>query len=311
VKIDLACQPYVSTWKDKTVELRVEEVIIHQHRGTEEYTIASDEIVELAQIKIVDRRNFPNKKQYIQKLISLDERTLMYVRDDSAVDQLNKMVSAVIPKNKLGLCYSKTPEDDADNMKSMLIEDKIRAIVSSVPFEEPLEGLKHLVFCHPMPTKDAFVASCAPAIETSEIVHIHLIFNNTDIDLLTTSLNHQYPDRKMLTNVYRKIKDLTTEKNSDPILFEEILAGLELDEPKESVVQNCISIFEELSLVKCQQNDGKVIVSIPSDSKKRDLKESQIYLYGDKLKSEWTEFSQFILSKTAEEFRKMILEYFR
>jgi len=312
VKVDLACHPSINLWNDrKSVDLKIEDIIIHQHKGAEEVTIASDEIVDLTQIKIMDRRNIPNKKQYLQKLISSGERTLLYVRDDPAIEQLNKIVSACIPKNKLGLCYSTTPEDDADTMKSMLIDDKLRAIVSSIPFEEPLEGLKHLVFCHPVPTKEIFMASCAPAIEVSDDVHIHLIFNNSDIDFLTTSLNRQYPDRKLLTNVYRKIKDLANESNGNPILFDEILAGLELDEPKESLVSNCIDIFEELSFVKRQQTDGKVIVSILSDSqKKRDLNESSIYSQGDKIKKEWAEFSQFILNKTAEEFRKMILEYF-
>jgi len=312
VKIDLACKPAINSWNDnKSVDLKIEDIIIHQHKGEEEFTVASDEIVDLTQIRIVDRRNIPNKKQYLQNLISKDERILLYVRDDSAIEQLNKIVSACIPKDKLGLCYSTTPEDDTDAMKSMLIDDKLRAIVSSIPFEEPLEGLKHLVFCHPVPTKEIFVTSCAPAIEASDEVQIHLIFNNNDIEFLTTLLNRQYPDRKLLTNVYRKIKDIASEGNGNPILLDEILAGLELDEPKEFVVLNCIDVFEELSIIKRQQNNDKVMVSIPSDPpKKRDLKESQIFSHGDKIKIEWAEFSQFIQNKTAEEFRKMILSSF-
>ena len=312
VKIDLACRPYINSWNDTTsVQLKIEDVIIHHHDGTEEVTVASAEVADLAQIKIADFRNIPDKRLYLQKLVSKGDKILMYVRDDPAVNQLNKMISACIPQNKLGLCYNITSEDEADRMKAMLIEDELRAIVSSVPFEEPLEGLKHLVFCHPVPTKDLFVASCSPAIEASDVVHIHLIFNSNDVELLTTSLNCQYPNRKLLANVYRKIKDLHSEKNNAPVPIEDLLAGLEFDDHKEVVVSSCIDIFEELGFVKRQQMDGKIMVSIPSDSQiKRDLKESQIFSHGNKIKSEWTEFSQFILRRTAEEFHKMILEHF-
>ncbi|MDQ1328828.1 MAG: single-stranded-DNA-specific exonuclease, partial [Candidatus Poribacteria bacterium] len=93
VKVDLACRPSINSWNERNyVDLKIEDIIIHQHKGAEEVTIASDEIVDLTQIKIMDRRNIPNKKQYLQKLISKDERMLLYVRDDPAIGQLNKIV---------------------------------------------------------------------------------------------------------------------------------------------------------------------------------------------------------------------------
>ncbi|MGB9596475.1 MAG: single-stranded-DNA-specific exonuclease RecJ, partial [Candidatus Poribacteria bacterium] len=143
IKIDIAGCPYINIWNDsKSVELRAKEFLIHQKSGQDEYIIASSEITESIQIKIIDRRNFPDKKQYLRRLISTNERLLIYVRDDSAVDQLQKILSSSIVNEKLGLCYSTTQEDEADDMKSMLIENELLAIISSVPFEEPLDGLK-------------------------------------------------------------------------------------------------------------------------------------------------------------------------
>jgi len=65
----------------------------------------------------------------------------------------------------LGLCYRSTAEAKSDQMKLMLIEGELDAIASSIPFEEPLPGLKHLVFCHPVPTRLEFAGCCAPALE--------------------------------------------------------------------------------------------------------------------------------------------------
>lgn len=312
VKVDIAGRPCINVWNDsKSVELKVEEFLIHQKTDQEEYIIASSEIVKPIQIKIIDRRNIPDKKQYLQKLVSTKEKLLMYVRDDSAVDQLQRILSSSILKDKLGLCYSMTSEDEADEMKSRLIEDELLAIISCIPFEEPLNGLKHLIFCHPVPTKDIFISSCAPALESQEQVNIHLIFNNNDIEFLTSQLNKQYPDRNLLANVYKKIRDLHKEKNNEQVLFDEIMSNLILDEPKEFILSRCIEIFEELGLVRRNRIYEKIAVFIPPDSPKhRDLYESKIYSNGDRIKNEWANFSKFIITKTAEEIRKMIMEYF-
>jgi hypothetical protein len=68
----------------------------------------------------------------------------------------------------------------------------------------------------------------------------------------------------LLVNVYRKIKDLNGEKNSNHIPIEDVLAGLEFDDHKEVIVSSCIDVFEELNLLKRQQNNGKIIISIPA-----------------------------------------------
>ncbi|MGB9596823.1 MAG: hypothetical protein ACPL7B_11125, partial [Candidatus Poribacteria bacterium] len=146
---------------------------------------------------------------------------------------------------------------------------------------------------------------------SQEPVNIHLIFNNSDIDFLTSQLNKQYPDRHLLANVYRKIRDLYKEKNNNQVLLDEIISGLILDEPREFILLRCIDIFEELGLIRRDRIYEKTAVFIPPDSPKhRDLYESKIYSTGDRIKNEWANFSKFIITKTAEEIRRMILEYF-
>jgi single-stranded-DNA-specific exonuclease len=307
-KIDVICKPQINEWNDtKNVELKIEDIMIH-HGDSPEVTVASAEIRDPIQIKIEDHRGTPDKKKHLRKLIQTGEKSLFYVRDDSAIDQLIKIIKPIIPENDLEVCYSTTTEDESDKIKSMFIDNKLKIIISSVPIKKQLTGLKHLVFCHPVSTKDVFVSSCSPVIEASDKVHIHLIFNNNDIDLLTTNLNQQYPDRQLLVNVYKKIKDLYKD---EPISFDTVLNGMKLDEPKDLVVSRCIDIFEELSFVKRQLDDGKITISLlPEPDKRRNLNESQIYSDGNRIKSEWAEFSRFISSKTAEEIRKMIIDHF-
>jgi len=232
----------------------------------------------------------------------------MYVRDDIAVNQLQKIISYSTPSIETGLCYLTTPEDDIDLMKSTLIDGKLNVIISSIPFEEPLSGLKHIVFCHPVPTRDRFISCCAPAVESSEPVSVHLIFNNSDIDSMTKHINAQYPDRRTLANVYKKIKWLYDYKKN-PVHVDDVLSELGTIESKEIVFSNSIAIFEEIKIVEQQKNNGKITLAISADADKRhDLKESMLYSEGDKIRKDWVEFSDFLLKKSPADFIKMLIE---
>ncbi len=307
--MDIACRPSINVWNDTTsVQLEIKEITIHRP-DSHDVMAASAEVLELSPLKIIDRRNIPDKGGYLRKLLSMDERSLMYVRDDPALDQLERIISKSSPRTKLALCSSAIPEDESDQIKSKLIQGELDVIATSIPFEEPLPGLKHLVFCHPVPTRDYFVRCCAPAVESEERVYVHLIFNNKDIDSLTATLSHQYPDRITLMNVYRKIRELSSNKNGDPVTIEEVAERMNIDSPKELIISNCIAIFEEIDLAKRTQTDEKDAVSLPpAPQGRRELQESQRYASGDKIKKEWARFSDFILKKTAEDIRRMLLE---
>lgn len=309
VKLDVACRPSINVWNDtRSVQLEIRDVKI---RSADSYEVmaASAEIMELSQLKIIDRRNIPDKRDYLRKLLLMGKKSLMYVRDDGAVDQLQRIISQFAPKTRLELCYRATTEAEKDQMKLMLSQDERDVIVSCVPFEEPMPGLRHLVFCHPVPTRGDFVRRCAPAVEADELVYVHLIFNFKDADLLGSTLDHQYPDRKVLANVYKKVRELSSDRDNAPVPIAEIVQGMDMDGPKELIISNCIAILEEIGLAKQQQMNGKVAVSLPpAPQERRDLHQSQRYANGDRVKSEWAKFSDFIFKRTAEDIRRMLLE---
>lgn len=311
IKFNIACRPYVNIWNDsRTVELKIEEFILSS--SEDEYAERILDNVEsnsLSWIKIIDRRNIPDKKRYLQRLTLQGEKSLLYVRDDPAVDQLSKIILSATPKMKMGLCYCKTSDEEMDGIKSMLIQDELRLIISCIPFDEPLPGLKHLVFCHPTLTLNSFISSCAPAVEAEEPVNIHLIFNNNDIDFATKMLNQRYPDRKKLVIIYRKIKELCEINKTNLLDIEEIEAGLSIEEPKKVILSSALSVFEELNILEKQDNNGKVSLLNSSEGNKRyNLANSKTYSSGNRLKNEWTEFSSFILKKKAEEIFKILIE---
>ncbi|MGQ9609980.1 MAG: single-stranded-DNA-specific exonuclease RecJ [bacterium] len=311
IKFSIACRPYINVWNDsKSIELKIEEFILGDSINEHKREIVSDgEFTNLSQIKIIDRRNIPDKRRYIQRLISQGEKSLLYVRDDLAVDQLNKIILSTTPKMKIGLCYCKTPDEEIDNIKYMLVQDELKLAISCIPFDEPLPGLKHLVFCHPTLTMDSFINSCAPAIEVEEPVNIHLIFNNNDIDIITKLLNQRYPNRKVLVMIYRKIKELYETNKSNFLDIREIETELNIEDSKGIILSNALSIFEELKILEKQDNSGRISLLNSLDRNKRyNLANSKTYSSGDRLKNEWAEFSDFILKKKAEEISNILIK---
>jgi hypothetical protein len=70
-----------------------------------------------------------------------------------------------------------------------------------------------------------------------------------------------------------------------------------------------MAILEEIELVKQQEVDGNAVVSLtPEPQERRDLKESQRYATGEKIRSEWARFSSFMMKKNAEEIRRMLVQ---
>ncbi len=311
IKLNVACRPYINIWNDsKFIELKIEEIALRDSEN--EYAVEivnGEEFTNLPQIKIIDRRNIPDKRRYIQRLVLQGEKSLLYVRDDLAVDQLNKIILSTGTKMKIGLCYCKSSDEEIDNIKSMLINDELKLAISCIPFNEPLLGLKHLVFCHPTFTMDSFIDSCAPAIESEEPVNIHLIFNNNDIDIVTKILNQRYPDRKMLVTIYRKIKELYEINKTSLLDIKEIETGLNIEEPKEIILSSALSIFEELRILEKQDNNGKIsLLNSLEENKRYNLANSKTYTSGDRAKVQWAEFSNFLTKKKSEEIFRILIE---
>jgi len=309
VRLNLACRPSINDWRDmRSVQLEVVEMIVN-HDDSPALMAASAEVMEMSQLKIIDRRGIPDKQRHLRKLLGMGEKSLLYVRDDAAIDQFRGIVSKHAAKTRLGLCYHETSEGEKDKMKEDLAEGDLDVVASCVPFEEPLPGLKHLVFCHPVPTLEYFARCCSPAVETDESVYVHLIFNTRDVDLLTATLNCHYPDRKILANVYRRVRDLSADKNGNPVTIAEIAEEMNIEGPKEEIISNAIAVFEEIDLAERHESNGETTVSLPTEpQERRELQESQRFASGDKIKSEWVKFSGIILKKTAEDIHKMLVE---
>ena len=289
IRLDLAFEPEINEWNNnRSVQLKIADLHIHTvERSTVGRMFPTEE--EKSPVKIVDHRVLDNKQDYLCKLLAQEEPTLLYVRDEKALDQLFAMVGST---EKIGRCEAEMSEADRAEVVDKLARGKLLAIASDCTLTH-LPHITHIVFCHPTPQHLTFFNRCRPAFKYPETTYIHLIYQAKDIEWMWKCVSWEYPDKQILQKLYKCIQALSPD-NGRPVTLEAVIAGAHTDSIPAPAIKNGISILEELRLLKQYPNfSEQEIRLLPPPSKKRQLHESETYLNGEQIKqtSQW--FSEF------------------
>lgn len=298
-RIDAIVQPFINTWNgNKSVELKIRDVKIYDY--SDPILLHSDENLN---VTIIDKRNIGDKMTHICGVLSEGEPTLIYVRDDYAIEQLKKMISSSSIKVRYGVCYSATSEQEEEELIDMITKGSLKTIISSYPIMKQLPNIRHILFCHPVLTQEEFIQCCRPILGARNKTYLHLLFNNTDVEVLTKILKSRYPDRETLINIYKRIVDISSQTGT--FLTSDLLNSVDLDQlDKYSVVVNSLKIFKEINLITYRK-DGRL--SLQDTNRRYDLNTSQLYQHGRSLIDEWAKFSSIIMKKPAEYFVHLLI----
>ena len=302
VRLDLAFEPQINEWNNsRSVQLRIEDLHIHTlERSTVGKMFPPKE--EKSPVKIVDHRVLGNKQDFLSNLLAQEEPTLLYVRDERALDQLFEMLG---PTGKIGRCEADMSEAARKQLSEKLAAGELFAIASSSTLTE-LPDISHIVFCHPTPQHLTFFNRCKPAFKSPETTYIHLIYQPRDIEWMQKCISWEYPDKEILQKLYRCLQALSQD-NGHRLALETVIAGVQTDSIPVPAIKNGLSILEELQLLT-QHPDfpEQEIQLLPSPSKKRQLHESETYLNGEQIKqtSQW--FSEFQLRQNIKQIWKRV-----
>ena len=297
IRLDLAFEPEVNEWNNsRRVQLKISDLHIHTlERSTVGRMFPIEE--EKSPVKIVDHRALDNKLDYLHNLLAQEEPTLLYVRDEKALDQLFEMLSST---KKIGRCGAETSETDKAQVADKLARGELLAIASDCTLTD-LPPTTHIVFCHPVPQHLAFFDRCQPAFKQPETTYIHLIYQPKDIEWMWKCITWEYPDKQILQKLYRCLQALSQD-NGHQLTVETVIAGAQTDSIPVPAVKKGLSILEELQLLTQHPNvSTQEIQLLPPPSKKRQLHESETYLNGEQMKqaSQW--FSEFQLRQDVKQ----------
>ena len=291
IRLDLAFNPEINEWNNaRRIQLKIDDLHLHaleRHIPDGIFPTAEEE----SPARIVDRRVLDSKQNYLCNLLEQEKPTLLYVRDEKALDQFFELIGS---KEKIGRCEVNMPEDDKAQVVDKLGRGELLAIASSCTLTH-LPHIVHLVFCHPTPQHLTFFNRCQPAFKHPETTYIHLIYQPKDIELMQRYISWQYPDEQILRKLYKRLQTLS-QNNGDRLTLETVMEGSQTDSIPVPAVKNGLSILEELQLLTQYPNSPKPEIQLlPQPSKKRQLHESEIYLNGEQIKqtSQW--FSEFQL----------------
>ena len=285
IRLDLAFEPQINEWNNsRSVQLRIEDLRV---RALERSTVATmfPTKEEESPVKFIDRRTLKSKQDYLSNLLKREEKTLLYVRDERALDQLFEMLGST---ENMGRCEADMSEVDREQLSDKLADGELFAIASSCTLTE-LPHISHIVFCHPTPQHLTFFDRCKPAFKSPETTYIHLIYQPRDIEWMQKCISWEYPDKEILQKLYKCLQALSQD-NGHRLTLETIIAGAQAGSIPVPAVKNGLSILEELHLLTRHPNFSKQEIQLlPSPSKKRQLHESETYLNGEQIKqtSRW------------------------
>ena len=297
IRLDLAFEPEINEWHDsRRVQLKIADLHLHTlERSTVGRMFPTEE--EEGPVKIVDHRILDNKQDYLSKLLAQEQPTLLYVRDEKAMDQLFGMLG---PTEKIGRCEAEMSEAQKTQITDRLAHGELLAIVSNCTLAQ-LPHITHMVFCHPTPEHLTFFNRCQSAFKHPETTYIHLIYHSNDIEWMRKCTSWEYPDDQILRKLYKCLQTLSQDSR-DRLTLEVITEGVRTDSIPEIAVKNGLSILEELQLLKQYPNFSKQEFHLlPPPSTKRQLHESETYLNGEQIKqtSQW--FSEFQLRQNVKQ----------
>ena len=301
-RIDLAFKPEINDYAgNRKVQLNLSDLKLYRNAQIPQPVYPP--LDQDSSIKIVNRRDLKSKSDYIHNLLSRDERTIFYVRDELTLSQIAKMVART--NRSISLCSENTTTEELEDIYDKFKRQTIKVIASCVTLNQ-FPATKHLVFCHPVPTLREFIEKCQSAFETEETTFIHLIYAQRDVNYMLESLKWEYPTRDMLAELYRVIRTLA-EESGNTISSKKILAKAKDQSIKEPVVNAGLVIFEELELIKVNLGEKELSIEFflqVEDSK--ELYQSEMYLKGEAMRQKALLFSDTLLNKSAEEIWQLL-----
>jgi len=259
-----------------------------------------------AWVKIVDSRGRRDKSAYPQRLLERGEPTLLYVRDETAANEIRNEMDG---HDFVEATPHLPPESIREAVDRLLAGTPpvLLAQVSVTPFAEPnaWRTLRHIVFSYPLPDERAFVERSRPLTyrwqETpphpEEAAYVHLLFTEEDVAAESKRLERHHPPAETLRQAARTLRSSTREKKTLPTL-EEWASASHLEPTTTQVIAD---ILAELGFVERVSVEG-VTRYRWLDGAHRRLEESPRYRESLIARRRWELMASRWLRATARDF---------
>lgn len=207
-------------------------------------------------LRVEDARGV-NKKEYLQRwLTNREGAALVYVRDDAALEQAQKILKE---HDTAAFCSGSTRMEERRTAVGRLLNGELDAVVSSVSLtdaaeegesaESKWEAARAVLFCHPPKDIESFFKRTSPLFDgwgkgepgDAQTRRAVLLFNENDIEHARRQYALARPDKNALREIYRPLAS-----QKAPMLETDWMEAL--SEPLQAGFSHAKSVFEEMDL---------------------------------------------------------------
>jgi single-stranded-DNA-specific exonuclease len=307
ITLDIAFSPEINEYNDtRSVQLILEEFHVEAKDRAPNLQIFPPTDTPSSG-RIVDRRN-QNKKDCLLALLNKDKPCIIYVQ---STDKINQLLTSVIPEKAsiIGRHDETTTETEEIELLEKLKSGSLMGIVSSAAFSvsalETVPIIEEIAFCHLTAQLKDFFMRCKPVANFQRTTSLHLLYNKeSDVRLLHEWLEQTYPDRKLLTALYRKLQEASRTNFTDLEILIETL-GIN----SKHAIETGITIFEELALLERNtESDRHYVKLLPA--RESNLERSKTFLKCQWLKQASQDFQKFQLDENIQQIWERIKNEF-
>ena len=301
ISLDIAFSPEINEYNGlRSVQLILEEFRV-QERTPNLVVFPPSDVPSSG--RVVDSRN-ENKKECLLSLLNKDVPCIIYVLGTEKIDQL---LTHVIPKKAsvIGRHDEATTRTEEIELLEKLRRGEFIGIVSSAAFStaalEAVPVVEHVAFCHLGAQPSDFFMRCNPVVNSENTTSLHLLYNKeSDVRLLQEYLERTYPDRKLLTVLYRKLQETAS---TDFIELRTLADTFEIS--SKQAIETGLTIFEELAFIERDTESGRHYVKL-LPTRKGNLERSQTFLKCQWLKQASQDFLKFQLQENIQRIWEQI-----
>ncbi|MDE0638281.1 MAG: single-stranded-DNA-specific exonuclease RecJ [Candidatus Poribacteria bacterium] len=307
ISLDIAFSPEINDFNNtRSVQLILEEFHVKTKDRAPNLAIYPPTDIPSSG-RVVDRRE-QDKKECLLALLNEKAPCIIYVQSTEKMEQL---LTSVIPEKAsiIGRHDETTTAAEETELLEKLKSGELIGVVSaevlSASALEAVPIVEEVVFCHLTAQPEDFLMRCKPVANFQKTTSLHLLYNKeADVRLLQEWAERTYPDRKLLTVLYRKLQETATTN------FIDIQKLIEtLDTNSRRAIEVGLTIFEELALLDRNTESGQQYVKL-LPTRKSNLERSKTFLKCQWLKQASQDFLKFQLDENTQQIWERIKDEF-
>lgn len=260
-------------------------------------------------LRLVDERGTLRKPPYLLELAKTREKTIVYVNSRRGALEMAEALRSVLPsgaRSRVNYFHGGLGKAQREWLLEAFRSGHIRMLIATTAFGEGMNipDVRHVVLYHLCFSDACFNQLAGRAGRDGEVSYVHLLYGERDRSLNERILRPLCPNRQDLAGIYKEMAALL---RAEGMPRRALLSALGAHPGRgESSHRHALRIFIDLSLIKQEERDGEVVLSLVPQADKRALTDSALYLEG---REEWAAFEahcKTAFSKDREALAAMI-----